>query len=680
MDALTILKAPARLVAEGPRVSSRAWSRDPLWFACSLLAAAMAGVAGLLPLWRMELLAPQYPAGLHLWAYGTRMEGDLREINALNHYVGIAAIHPEDLIELRLFPFLLAGLVLALLAGAVIAKRRWQRLLLVAAVWAFPVGMLLDLQWWLYRYGHDLDPAAALRLDPFTPKVVGTTKVMNFHTEAMVGTGFWVFAAAGALLLLGPALIRFVRDSWQNTGAPAAAAALVALAAGGLVLGAPSHAEAATLTSITQAIEAARPGDTVVIPAGVYQEQLVIDRPIVLVGEGAPVIDGGGLGDVVRIEADDVTLRGFVVRHSARIVTGEPSGIRVTGHRATLEGNRLEDVLYGIALQNSNGHVVRDNSIASVREIAPERRGHALYVWNSADNLLQGNRIQHAKDGIFLGFALNARLIDNVVTQVRYGVHTMYAEELEMRGNVFRDNVAGASLMYSRGLLAVGNEFSGNRSRASGYGLLFKDMDDVLLLENRIFGNRLGLTMDGAPRTPGSHVTLERNLIGFNQVALELFRTVDATFVENSFVGNLQQVESRGGSLLDRNRWSLDGRGNYWDDYQGFDADGDGVGDVSYRYEGAYDDLVRREEALRAYAHTPARMALDQASRWFPVYRSEPRVVDEHPLVSPAITLRSATSGSPDAAGVIASTTLIALAAATLVVARRARTKAWTTC
>src|SRR5690606_28879447 len=94
------------------------------------------------------------------------------------------------------------------------------------------------------------------------------------------------------------------------------------------------------------------------------------------------------------------------------------------------------------------------------------------------------------------------------------------------------------------------------------------------------------------------------------------------------------------GSLEHRNAWSEDGRGNYWDDYRGYDAGGDGVGDLTYRYEGAFDDLVQRNEAVRAFSFTPASRALDLAARWFPVHRPEPRVVDEHPLMSPTINLR----------------------------------------
>ncbi|HEY4669998.1 MAG TPA: nitrous oxide reductase family maturation protein NosD [Tepidiformaceae bacterium] len=619
---------------------------DMFWASSAIIAAVLLAIAAFQPLWTLELKAPQYPAGLFLTAYGSRMEGDISEINNLNHYVGVKVIEPDTVLELKLFPYAMTAVILGLVAGAVLIQRRRYRVLVALVVWAIPVAFLIDMQYWLYDFGHDLNPDAPLRLDPFTPKVIGTTSVINFHSETMVTTGFWLMVAAALVITAGPTVARFLRDSWNNTGQTAALVVLAVAGASVLALaGSPSNASATT-GSISDAIDQANPGDTVVIPAGTYAGPIVIDKPLTLVGEGMPVIDGGGKGDVVRIEAENVTFKGFVVQNTSRSIAGEPAGIRVLGHNAVIESNRLVDTLYGIVLDESNGHLVRNNSVSSMRDFPPERRGHGLYVWYSTGSLIEGNSIQDVKDGVFLGFAKDTRVENNVVQGVRYGLHTMYSEDLTIHGNVFKHSLTGASLMYSDGMVLSDNEFSYNRSRASGFGLLLKDMDNVEMRGNLIHHNRLGLMFDGAPFSPSATVELRGNLIGFNDVAMELFTTTAITFVENSFIGNLQQVESRGGSLERRNTWSVDGRGNYWDDYRGYDATGDGVGDLEYRYEGAFDDLVRQNEALRAYAHTPARSALDLAARWFPVYRPDARVVDQHPLMSPTITLRSEPSGS----------------------------------
>ncbi|GAB4333843.1 MAG: hypothetical protein Kow0010_20530 [Dehalococcoidia bacterium] len=660
---------------------------DRVWLGCALGAAVLLLVAAFMPLWTMNLKAPQYPGGLGLTAYGTRMEGDLREINALNHYVGVKPIEPNTVTELKLFPFAIAAVIgLVVLAGLV---KRWRwlslRWLATALVWAVPIGFLIDLQWWLYKYGHDLDPAAPLRIPEFTPKVIGTTKVINFHSETMVTTGFWLMVAAALLMTFGPRAIGFLREAWANTGESRAAGSVAAgllivavVAAGDRV--APASAADVPPVSIQAAIDAAAPGDTVVIPAGVYEGPVVVDKTITLVGDGWPVIDGRHAGDVVVIAADGVTLRGFVIQGSGRDVSNEPGGIRLEGDYATIEGNQLRDVLYGIILIHSDGHIVRDNTVVSLEDEPTQRRGHAIYLWNTSHNLVERNTIRTAKDGIFLGFASFNEIRGNHVADVRYGIHYMYADDNAFFDNVFRDNIAGAAIMYSRRIELSGNEFAYNTSSASGYGILLKDVDDVTIRGNRIHHNRLGMTMEGAPQSPLAFVRVEDNLIGYNQVALEMSTTTNAVFVGNTFIGNLKQVESRGGDIGKRNVWSEDGRGNYWDAYQGYDANGDGVGDIPFRYEGVYDDLIEKNEALKAYQYTFAHTALDLTARWFPVYRPEPRVVDPAPLMSPTRSLPADAGARRVATSLGVAALLVVLPLAGFGIARSTFRRRWTPC
>lgn len=673
-------------VVRAPATETRSRIRlrvDWPWTISLVLAAGALLLAFFLPLWSMTLLAPQYPGGLDLTAYGTRMEGDLPEINTLNHYIGVAAIEPDSVLELKLFPFVLFPMVAALAVAAFLQVGRWVHVALAAAVWMFPIGLLVDMQYWLYVYGHDLAPDAPMRIDPFTPKVVGTTKVINFESQTMVSSGFWAMFVAALLVTLGPWFIRFIRESWANTGETrvGAIAALVMTAGlGGAALLPAQTAGAAEPPDLAELVARAEPGDTIVVPPGTYEGPLVIDKPLTLVGEGRPVIDGGGSGTVVTIAAEGVTLRGFAIRNSGRDVSGEPAGIRVTAGGAVIEDNVLREVLYGIVLQDSGGHLVRNNDISSRMEFSAERRGHAIYLWHTSDNVVTGNRVDGAKDGVFIGFGTDTLVEGNTITHVRYGIHYMYADRNVFRANVFRHNIAGAALMYSRVLTLEDNEFSHNASAASGYGLLMKDVDDVEMRGNRVFQNRVGITMEGAPHTPGSTVVIEDNFIGHNQVAIELFTNTDASFSGNSFVGNLRQVESRGGVLAGRNDWSPGGRGNYWDDYRGYDADGNGIGDRPYSYATAFNDLARDEPALRAFAFTPAQAALDLAANWFAGYKPEPAVTDDHPLISPAVSLGETRSWSDAAWVVAAMAPLVALPLAAFRISRRTFSRRWARC
>lgn len=153
-----------------------------------------------LPIWTMTLEAPQYPRGLHMRAYGTRVEGDLREINIINHYVGMAPIAEAPAPEMKLFPWAVGALTLVVLLAPL------DRRLMRAAFWvtlALPITVIADLQWWLHRFGQNLDPTAPLRfVEPFTPLAIGISKIGNFRSIAMVSYGFIAMVAAALMLHL----------------------------------------------------------------------------------------------------------------------------------------------------------------------------------------------------------------------------------------------------------------------------------------------------------------------------------------------------------------------------------------------------------------------------------------------------------------------------------------------
>src|SRR5262249_9170560 len=116
-----------------------------------------------LPIWVMRLRAPQYPEGLSLTLYSNTIRGDLDRINTLNHYVGMKAITPADFHEFSYLPQLLTLFgVMALLAA--LLNRRWIAIVGWLAFTAFAIYMFRDYVLWLWRYGHDLDPRAAIRL------------------------------------------------------------------------------------------------------------------------------------------------------------------------------------------------------------------------------------------------------------------------------------------------------------------------------------------------------------------------------------------------------------------------------------------------------------------------------------------------------------------------------------
>lgn len=168
---------------------------------CALLAAALMVATYWLPLWTMRLEAPQYPNGLFMRAYGHRVAGDLYEINIINHYVGMAEIAEVPAPEMALFPYAVFGLAAACVLS--LLHRRLMQLTALAVL-GMPVVVLADLQWWLHKFGRNLDPHAPLNfVKPFTPLVIGISKIGNFRSVSMISWGLLATVIAAALLWIG---------------------------------------------------------------------------------------------------------------------------------------------------------------------------------------------------------------------------------------------------------------------------------------------------------------------------------------------------------------------------------------------------------------------------------------------------------------------------------------------
>jgi nitrous oxidase accessory protein len=201
--------------------------------------------------------------------------------------------------------------------------------------------------------------------------------------------------------------------------------------------------------------------------------------------------------------------------------------------------------------------------------------------------------------------------------------------------------------MYSVGIEFYRNKFTGNRGTGTGYGVGFKDLDYVVAKDNLIADNRVGIFLDNSPYLIESWNEIDGNVIALNDIGVSMMPSIRRNaFVGNSFTGNEEQVEVRGGGQLSGNAWGRDGRGNYWSDYIGYDEDGDGIGEIPYRSESLFESLVDKNPSLRIFMFSPAAKALELASKAFPVIKPEPKLTDEYPLVRPPhVNIESDRSG-----------------------------------
>ncbi len=160
----------------------------------------------LLPWWHFWLFAPQYPKGLELVVSLTGVRGDVAEVNELNHYIGMKHLDQAAIFERHIAFWAVAVLGAEVLVLMLSQGRRLYALSATLAA-TFPIGFVADSWYWLYRFGHELDPHAAVHIKAFTPQLFGTGKIGQFETFASPELGF-LLAAAGVVIIAVASLLR----------------------------------------------------------------------------------------------------------------------------------------------------------------------------------------------------------------------------------------------------------------------------------------------------------------------------------------------------------------------------------------------------------------------------------------------------------------------------------------
>lgn len=167
-----------------------------------LLAALLLALATLLPLWGMTLVSTQYPEGLRMVVYPNRITGDLGEINALNRYIGMTPISDGFFLELQYLRPALLAIAALLVVAAALRRSRWVAAIPLLAMALLGAGGIGIMRYRLWQFGHQLDPQAAITIDPFTPPMIGLNQIAQFATYSYFSWGVFLPLVAGVLVAL----------------------------------------------------------------------------------------------------------------------------------------------------------------------------------------------------------------------------------------------------------------------------------------------------------------------------------------------------------------------------------------------------------------------------------------------------------------------------------------------
>lgn len=360
---------------------------------------------------------------------------------------------------------------------------------------------------------------------------------------------------------------------------------------------------------LQHAVDKAQAGDTVLVAPGLYkQHDIIIRKPVTIIGENYPVFDGELLHQVLIVTANDVRIQGITVQRTGRSSLTDMAGIRLQNvSRATIHNCRFLNTTYAVYLQNSRHCTVSGNRISA--SAADElQSGNGIHAWKSDSLLIKGNTISGHRDGIYFEFVTGSSILQNIsFNNIRYGLHFMFSHNDTYSYNVFRNNGAGVAVMYTKGVHMTGNTFYHNWGDAS-YGILLKDISDSRIEANRFSKNTIGIFMEGSNR-----IHISGNEFSSNGWAMRVQASCEGNVIErNNFLDNSFDVATNGTLMLNTYR------NNYWDKYEGYDLDRDGTGDVPYHPVSVYSVLSERIPAAMILYRSFLTNIMDQAEKVMP--------------------------------------------------------------
>lgn len=382
--------------------------------------------------------------------------------------------------------------------------------------------------------------------------------------------------------------------------------------------------------SIRQAIASAKAYDTVLVKNGYFVEnQLVVNTPLSIIGENFPIIDAQYQNEIFTIQSNNVTIQGFHLMNIGKTALIDWAAVKVLeAKNVHVIGNHIENGYFAIYLSASQNCLVEGNLITG-KPSEEQNTGNGIHAWKSDSLLIKNNRINGHRDGIYFEFVTNSSIEHNLSTgNIRYGLHFMFSHNDTYTDNTIRDNGAGVAVMYTRHVTMLRNHFDHNWGSAA-YGLLLKDISDSHIENNTFDNNTVGIFMEGTSRTKVFH-----NQFHENGWAVRVQASCDGNlFSDNNFTTNTFDIATNG--MTSFNKFEK----NYWDKYEGYDLNHDGIGDISYHPVSLFASIIEQMPHGMMLLHSFMVNLMERAEKIFPSLTPED-LMDTQPIMKPITDLK----------------------------------------
>lgn len=379
------------------------------------------------------------------------------------------------------------------------------------------------------------------------------------------------------------------------------------------------------ISSIKKAVKLAKNNDTISIGKGTYYEHdIVIDKPLKIVGNNHPKIDGEKNGYIFKIQSDSVYISSLHLINVGQSYTKDFAAIYINKSNIfKIEDCVLQDVFFGILVEKSHYGFIRNNKISSIKKNEAST-GNGIHMWHCSNVSIENNEVFNLRDGIYFEFVSESSVENNYShNNLRYGLHFMFSNNDEYHQNTFKNNGAGVAVMFSKFITMTNNKFLKNWGTAS-YGLLLKEIYDAEIENNTFEQNTIGINTDGSTR-----ITYRQNNFIRNGWAVKIAGACYANnFTQNNFMHNALDVSYN--SNLNDNTFNE----NYWSQYTGYDLDKDGFGDVPYRPVKLFSYMVNKTPETIVLLRSLFVDIINFSEKVSPVFTPD-NLMDNNPLTKP---------------------------------------------
>ena len=405
--------------------------------------------------------------------------------------------------------------------------------------------------------------------------------------------------------------------------------ALLASAAGSAELQADSAA------SLEKALKSSVPGDTITLASGIYEGNFSITKSIVLKGTEKAVIDGGDIGSCLVVEADNVTLENLSLQNCGKDLYERQSGVLIKEGFSGIDIKNLKINTAGFGIRADKASDIKSSGckIRGYKRRHVLDRGDGVYFNYVKNAELVNNRVLYTRDGFYFENTDNTISEDNYFAALQYGIHYMYTRGDSAFNNEAEACIGGYAVMSSERVRVADN----TSKRTVEFGILLNESDKSTVENNHVTKvknprGKASLDTEGKGLFiyGGGTNTVDGNTFEECEIGVGVAMGGEGTILSrNRFIHNRQQVRYVGSGSVE---WSINGVGNFWSNYQGWDLNQDGIGDQAYQPNDSLDRLFWMYPQARFLMNSPLASLLRYLNAQFQLDKGK-GIVDSNPLI-----------------------------------------------